>query len=181
MTRPINYLIEVLGLWRWKSCVSGEFCCLQPGEHFQVTTFTPVTFCGDTDHLPQTLWVKEVPPGWSHLQTLPWAQSHTAGCPRSPSKGLSHTPPCGELPAPRGGWEAAGGAGSWLTLCWAGALVTVALPPGAGTSSAWGQPPGGGGWGEEGGGGPGRHLQRCNQDTGNDGTPRTWSWCLVYE
>ena len=35
--------------------------------------------------------------------------------------------------------------------------------------------------GEEGAGEPGRHLHRCNQNTGNDGTPRTWSWYLVYK
>lgn len=34
MTRPINYLIEVLGFEDEKCCVSGEFCCFQSGELF---------------------------------------------------------------------------------------------------------------------------------------------------
>lgn len=51
MTRPINYLIEVLGFEDEKCCVSGELCRFQSGELywgsseclFQVVEFTPGT------------------------------------------------------------------------------------------------------------------------------------------
>ena len=98
MTRPINYLIEVLGFEDEKCCVSGEWCCFQSGELYR----------GSSECLFQ---VTEFAPGtWGNSNSPPWPcgpqGSRHQAAPRVPAKDrvtLVCPSPSAESQAPRGG------------------------------------------------------------------------------